>query len=139
MFSDKIQPRRKSFSERVGYAAKSLCRGHAGPQFEACFAEADAPHIATTLMRRAEKNPVLKQGIKAAFGVTRWTDVPWKKEAARFRGMQARAISADARKVLATAETMMGRGLVVGPVFCGDKQLPHSDPRRPAAFPEPTL
>jgi len=106
--------KKKSFSDRVRYAAKSLGRGHMGPQFEACFAEADAPHVAAVLVRRAEKNPELKKAIKAAFGVTRWDQVPWVNSMRRFRGMESREIGEDAKRVMAEAEHLMFEGLLTG-------------------------
>jgi len=114
MTSGTTGPQRKSFSDRVRYAAKSLKRGHMGPQFEACFAEADSQHVAAVLMRRAENNPDLKAAIKAAFQVSRWSDVPWNAIMKRFRGMDSRAIGADAQKVLVDADRLMGAGLLTG-------------------------
>lgn len=114
MTSDIQRPQRKSFSDRVRYAAKCLRRGHAGPAFEACFADADSQHVAAVLMRRAENNPDLKGAIKAAFGVTRWADVPWNVFMSRFRGMDSRAIGEEAQKVLDEADRMMGEGLLTG-------------------------
>lgn len=114
MDSEKTGPQRKNFSDRVRYAAKSLRRGHTGPQFEACFAEADSLHVAAVLMRRAESNPDLKAAIKAAFEVPRWSDVPWNAHMKRFRGMDSRAIGADAKRVLDDADRMMWEGLLTG-------------------------
>lgn len=114
MTSDARQSQRKMFGDRVRYAAKSLRRGHAGPAFEACFAEADSQHVAAILMRRAENNPDLKVAIKAGFGVTRWADVPWNVFMSRFRGMDSRAIREEAQRVLDEVDWMMEEGLLTG-------------------------
>lgn len=104
----------KSFGTRVRYAAKCLEQGRRSPAFDACFAEADAFHVAAVLVRRAEKNPKLKRAIKESFGVTRWDDVPWTRNIRRFSGMTSRAIGRDAERVLAEVERLMGEGLVTG-------------------------
>lgn len=114
MTADVRQPQRKIFSDRVRYAARSLRRGHAGPAFEKCFAEADSQHVAAVLIRRAEKSPDLKAAIMNAFKVSRWEDVPWNAFMSRFQGMDSRAIGEDAQRALDEADRMMGDGLLTG-------------------------
>jgi hypothetical protein len=115
MADNGASPVERSYSDRVRYASKALLRRRLGDRFDLCFAQADSQHVAAVLMLRAEKNPDLKRAIMAAFGVTRWADVPWSGARKRFRGMSSHAIGADAQRALADAERMMGAGLLTGP------------------------
>jgi hypothetical protein len=120
-----VKPR--DFQERVDYAAKALKRGTWGRRFEACFEETDAAHVAAVLIRRSERNPELRKAIKAAFQVTRWADVPWTQDMARFKGMASREIGLDAERVREEADQIMRDGLIANFGQNQDMRRTHQD------------
>lgn len=103
--------RARSFQQRVDYAAKALRRGRWGGRFDACFAEADAGHVAAVLILRAEKSKDLREAILKAFDAVDWNSVPWVQAMHRFQGMGAHEIGKDALRAVKSSCCKTKRGI----------------------------
>lgn len=90
---------REAFEARVSYAAKCFMLGISSRSFDTCFEMGDGDLVVTALVRRAMKNPRLKEKIGRG-----WTDLQdglptrWVETAARYAHIPRRKLAEESRK-----------------------------------------
>jgi hypothetical protein len=88
--------RKKNFRHRVAYAHAALLRGESSRQFDTCFGMHDGGYVVTALMRRAGKNPALKEAITRLFNPGPrggWETLTWQETAWRNRHVSDAALA----------------------------------------------